>query len=92
MIWIGALLSISYFGPGFNISISGYLLLVLAGLFFLLDLLFDLIFGLFPFYKKMQGPVLPQGKVLRSLYRDGYQNSQEFPIYSVLYPLVRWLF
>ena len=92
LVWIGALLGISYFGPGFDIHITEYIILVLAGLFLLLDMLFDLVFGLFPFYSRMKAPVLPQRKVLRSLYKDGYQNYQEFPVYSVLYPLVRWLF
>ena len=90
--WLLALLAISYTGPGFDIQISGYIYLVLAGLFLVLDMLFDLIFGFLPFYKRMQEPVLPQGKILRSLYKDGFQNFQEFPVYSVLYPMMRWLF
>jgi hypothetical protein len=92
LVWMGALLGISYLGPGFDIHLSEYIYLVLAGLFLILDMLFDLIFGLLPFYKKMQEPVLPQGKVLHSLYKDGFQNFQEFPVYSVFFPLMRWLF
>ncbi|MFC2129713.1 J domain-containing protein, partial [Bacteroidota bacterium] len=92
LVWIGALLSISYFGPGFDISLTGYILLVLGGLFFLLDMVFDLLFGLFPFYKKMQKPVIAQGKILNSLYIKGYQNFMEYPVYSILYPLFKWLF
>jgi len=92
LVWIGALLGISFIGPGFDIRITGYLFLVLGGLFLLLDMLFDLIFGFFPFYKRMQEPLIRQGKVLRSLYKDGFQNCQELPVYSVLYPLMRWLF
>jgi hypothetical protein len=57
-----------------------------------LDMLFDLIFGFFPFYRSLQEPVIRQGKVLHSLYKDGFQNFQELPVYSVLYPLMRWLF
>lgn len=92
MAWIGALLGISIFGPGFDIHLTGYILLVLGGLFLILDMLFDLIFGLLPFYTRMQEPVLRQSKVLRSLYKDGFQNFLEYPVYSVLYPLMRWLF
>lgn len=91
-IWIIALLSISYLGPGFDIHITEYIFLVLAGLLLILDMLYDLVFGLFSFYKRMQEPVLPQGKILSSLYKDGFQNYQEYPVYSVLYPLFRWLF
>lgn len=92
LVWIAALLAISHFGPGFDISLSGYIYLVLAGLFFILDMAFDLLFGLFPFYKKMQIPVFMQGSVLNSIYNQGYQNYIEYPVYSIIFPLVRWLF
>lgn len=92
LVWIGALLAISSIGPGFDIHITGYLFLVLGGLVLLLDMLFDLIFGFFPFYRRMQEPVIRQGKVLVSLYKEGFQNFQELPGYSILYPLMRWLF
>ncbi len=92
IIWLGALSLISYPGPGFDISISGYVYLVVAGLLFLLDMIFDLLVGFLPFYRKMFKPLIKQGTILDSLYKDGYQNYQELPVYSVIYPLVRWLF
>ncbi|MGW8316233.1 MAG: J domain-containing protein [Bacteroidales bacterium] len=92
MIWIGALLLISETGPGFNIRTTAQVYIVIAGLLFLLDMLFDLVMGMFPFYPKLFRPVIKQGKVLDSLYRDGYQNYMELPVYSVLYPLFRWIF
>lgn len=92
IVWLLSLLGISYFGPGFDIHLSGYIYLVLAGLLLLLDMLYDLFFGLLPFYKEMRKPVVKQGRVLSSLYEDGFQNYQELPVYSVLYPLMRWIF
>jgi len=92
IIWMVCLGLISKIGPGFDIQISGYVYLVVAGLLFLLDMLFDLVIGLFPFYRRMFRPLIPQGKVLESLYGEGYQNYQELPVYSVIYPLFRWLF
>jgi len=59
---------------------------------FSLDMLFDLVIGIFPFYRKMFRPVIKQGITLDSLYKEGYQNYQELPVYSVMYPLIRWLF
>jgi hypothetical protein len=91
-IWLFALGMISKIGPGFDIQISGYVNLMVAGLLFLLDMIFDLVIGLFPFYRKLFRPLIAQGKVLESLYREGYQNYQELPVYSVIYPLIRWLF
>ena len=91
-IWIFSLFMISSMGPGFNIQISGYVYLVVAGLLFFLDMLFDLVIGIFPFYRKMFWPVIKQGTILDSLYKEGYQNYQELPVYSVMYPLIRWLF
>lgn len=91
-IWLFALGMISKIGPGFDIQISGYVYLVVAGLLFLLDMVFDLVIGLFPFYHKMFRPLIPQGKIMEGLYNEGYQNYQELPAYSVIYPLIRWLF
>lgn len=92
VIWIVALVAISTFGPGFNIQTSGYIYALIAGLLFLLDMGFDLIMGLFPFYRWMFRPLTRQGKIMDTLYREGYQNYQEIPIYSVVYPFLRWLF
>ena len=92
LIWLGSLSMISSLGPGFNIQISGYVYLVVAGLLFLLDMVFDLAVGFLPFYRKMFIPLIKQGTILDSLYKDGYQNYQELPVYSVIYPLIRWLF
>jgi len=91
-VWIVALCGISTFGPGLNIQTTGYVYVLIAGLLFLLDMFFDLVVGLFPFYRWMFRPVIKQGKIMDGLYREGYQNYQELPVYSVLYPLFRWLF
>ncbi len=92
LIWILALYKISKFGPGFNIQTTGNVYIVVAGLLFFLDMVFDLVLGFFPFYRKLFRPVVRQGKILESLYKDGYQNNMELPVYSVLFPIYRWLF
>jgi len=91
-IWILSLALISQFGPGLEVHVSGYVYLVLAGLLFLLDMVFDLVMGLFPFYSRLFIPVFKQGRNLDRLYGQGYQNYQEMPVFSVLYPLFRWIF
>jgi hypothetical protein len=55
-------------------------------------MLFDLVMGFFPFYRRLFRPLFKQGPVLESLYGDGYQNYLELPVYSIIYPLFRWLF
>lgn len=92
LIWLVCLALISSLGPGFDIQISGYVYLIVAGLFFLLDMVFDLVMGFFPFYRKLYRPIFKQGTIMDGLYREGYQNYQELPVYSVIYPLIRWLF
>jgi len=64
----------------------------MAGLLFFLDMVFDLVMGFFPFYHRLFRPLVPQGIILNSLYRDGYQNNMELPVYSVLFPIYKWLF
>ncbi len=92
VVWIVALSLISSLGPGFNIRISGYVYLVVAGLLFFLDMAVDLFMGFFPFYRWLFKPLIRQGRILDGFYREGYQNYQELPVYSVLFPLYRWLF
>ena len=92
LIWLVSLASISSLGPGFDIQISSYVYLVVAGLLFLLDMVFDLVMGFLPFYRRMFRPLIQQGTILDGLYKEGYQNYQELPVYSVIYPLIRWLF
>jgi hypothetical protein len=92
MIWLFALYMISVVGPGFNIRTTGYVYLVVAGLFFLLDMAFDLVMGFFPFYRWFFRPLIRQGKIMDGLYREGFQNYQELPVYSVFFPFFRWLF
>jgi len=91
-VWILSLYLVSVIGPGFNITVTGSVYILVAGLFFLLDMIFDLVMGMFPFYPRLFRPVIPQGAVMQSLYRQGYQNYQELPFWSVFYPLIRWLF
>jgi len=91
-VWLVSLSLISTFGPGLNIAISSYVYLVVAGLLFFLDMIFDLVMGIFPFYRSLFRPLVRQGAILDSLYKDGYQNYQELPVYSVFYPLYRWIF
>ena len=91
-IWIFALYQVSIFGPGFNVETTGSVYIVVAGLLFLLDMVFDLVMGLFPFYHRLFKPLVRQGKILQSLYEEGYQSYQELPVYSVVFPLFRWLF
>lgn len=91
-IWLFALFKISIIGPGFNIETTAYIYIVVAGLFFFLDMLFDLLMGLFPFYQRLFLPLIKQGTVLDSLYKEGYRNYQELPVYSVAYPLFKWIF
>ncbi|MCK4746664.1 MAG: J domain-containing protein [Bacteroidales bacterium] len=92
LIWLFALYKISKVGPGFNIQTTGNVYIMVAGLLFFLDMLFDLVMGLFPFYHRLFRPLIRQGTILSSLYRQGYQNNQELPVYSVLFPLFKWLF
>ncbi len=91
-VWLLALWLISSTGPGFNIEISGYVYIMVAGLFFFLDMIFDLVLGFFPFYAWLFRPLVKQGAVLDSLYRQGYRNYMELPVYSVVFPLYRYIF
>ncbi|MEX0987271.1 MAG: J domain-containing protein [Bacteroidales bacterium] len=91
-VWSLVILAISETGPGPDLTLNSYKFIVFAGLFFLLDMVFDLLLGFFPFYQKLFIPVVPQGKILSRLYQDGFRNYMEYPFYSILFPLYKWIF
>lgn len=91
-VWLLVFALLSEFGPGFNVRSSEYLYLSVAGLFLILDMVFDLVFGFFPFYNKLFYPIIRQGTKLTKLYKDGFQNYMEYPINSVVAPIYKWLF
>lgn len=92
VIWLLVMVSISEFGPGIDVELNEYKFIVLAGLIFLLDMLFDLLLGLLPFYQKLFRPLIRQGKILTKLYSEGFQNNIDYPVYSIFFPLFRWIF
>ncbi len=64
----------------------------IALLLFFLDMVLDLIFRILPFYPKIYLPLTKQPPVVIKLFRNGYQNYLDIPIWSTLYPFFRWLF
>ncbi len=92
IIWLFVLTKISILGPGLNIQTTSYVYISLASLLFLLDMIFDLVMGFFPFYHRLFRPLVKQGPVLDGLYKEGFRNYQELPVYSVAFPLFKWLF
>jgi len=91
-VWLIVLLFISNYGQGFIIELSDYKFLAMGGLFFLLDIVFDLFLGFFPFYPRLFKPLIKQGNRLSQLYKEGFQNYIEYPVYSMVYPFFRWIF
>ena len=66
-------------GPGFDIQLSSYVYLVVAGLLFLLDMVFDLVMGFLPFYRKLFRPLLKQGTITGFALQGGLSELPGAP-------------
>jgi hypothetical protein len=91
-IWMLVIISQSTLHPGFILESTEITPFYLVILIFFGDMVLDLIFKLFPFYKKLYQPVFRQGPVIDRLFREGYQNYLDIPVWSTVYPLFTWFF
>lgn len=92
IIWMAIIISQSTMYPGFIFTSSENTPVYLVVMGFFGDMAMDLIFRIFPFYKHIYKPIFSQGPVIDGLYRDGYQNYLDIPVWSTVYPLFTWFF
>ena len=91
-IWLVVIISQTTWYPGMVFYTTPMLGFFIALLLFFLDMVLDLIFRIFPFYPKIYLPLTKQPPVVIKLFRNGYQNYLDIPVWSTLYPFFRWLF
>ena len=76
--------------PGLVLKTSVYTPLYLVFLFVFGDMIMDLILRQMPFYSRLYIPLQKQSPNVMNYYKNGYQNYLDIPVWSTLYPLVRW--
>ncbi|MFN8207412.1 MAG: DnaJ domain-containing protein [Bacteroidales bacterium] len=89
-IWLSCLFLVSNYQHGWHIYTGPYIYLTVAILMFFLDVVID------PVLRSLLGqraitsffPLPPQEK---ALIRSGFQYYLEIPIWSTIYPIIRWL-
>jgi len=91
-IWMLVIISQSTLYPGFILDSTEYTPFYLVVLTFFGDMVLDLFLRVFPFHNQLYQPVFSQGVVIDRLFREGYQNYLDTPVWSTLYPLVTWFF
>jgi hypothetical protein len=91
-IWMLVIISQSILYPGFILESTEYTMFYLLVLLFFGDLVLDLLLKLMPFYNHIYQPIFPQGPVIDRMFREGYQNYLDIPVWSTIYPLFTWFF
>jgi hypothetical protein len=91
LIWAVIIFSLSTFYPDFQITTSQYTLVTFTIAAMFIDFFIDPITG-FIFRKKMWKPVLKQPPQIAHYFDLGYQNNLEIPVWSTIYPILRWIF
>jgi hypothetical protein len=92
IIWLIVIISQTTYYPGFVVYTTPISYFLVFAMLFFLDSILDLIFRLFPFYKYLYLPIPKQPEILKTLFESGYQNYLDIPLWSNLYPFLRWLF
>ncbi len=91
-LWMIVIISQTTFYPGLVFYTTDILGLFITLLLLFLDMVLDVVLRLFPFYPHFYLPITKQPPVVIRLFRNGYQNYLDVPVWSTLYPFLRWLF
>jgi hypothetical protein len=90
--WILVLILFTDFSDFPNIMTHDYIPVGVLSLLFFQDILIDPLIRLFTRKGKQVIPILPQPEPLKKWYLKGYQPYLEIPVWSTIFPLMKWLF
>lgn len=90
-IWMMVIISQTVVYPGLVFFTNEFLGLYVILMLLFLDMFLDLILRAFPFYPYIYQPLIKQPEIVEKLFRKGFQNYLDVPIWSTLYPFLRWL-
>ncbi|MCK4922692.1 MAG: hypothetical protein KAS71_16680, partial [Bacteroidales bacterium] len=90
-VWMMVMVSQTTIYPGLVLLSTDRLFAFIIILLLFLDMILDLIFRIFSFYRKLHFPLLKQPIIVQNLFGEGYQNYLDIPIWSTLYPFIRSL-
>ncbi len=90
--WMLVILLFTDFSSFPNLVTSDYILVGLVSMLFFQDILLDPLVRLFTRKGKQQMPILTQPEQLQTLYMKGYQPYLEIPVWSTVFPILKWLF
>lgn len=91
-IWMMVIISQSTLYPGFILDSTEFTPFYLVVLIFFGDMVLDLLLRILPFYHKLYEPIFPQGPLIDKLFKEGYQNYLDIPVWSTVYPFFTWIF
>lgn len=91
-IWSGVLINQTLYYPKLILITPDYFFAVVFFMLLFLDMVLDLFLRILPFYPRLHIPLFNQPGAVVSLYSRGYQNYLDVPVWSTLYPLIRWFF
>ncbi len=92
LVWMIIIISQTTAYPGLVFFTEEFLGLYIILMLLFLDMILDLVISAFPFYHKIYQPILKQPEIVKRLFKRGFQNYLDIPVWSTLYPFFRWLF
>jgi hypothetical protein len=92
LVWILLAVAFTDFSEFPNLITHEYFLVIVILMLFFQDMVIDPLVKLFTPKKKFLQPLLPQPESLNSLFKKGYQSYLEVPVWTTIFPLLKWLF
>ncbi len=89
--WLLLISALSDFHSFPNIRPTEFTVVGFTLMLFLQDLLIDPLLKLFISKKDISKPLIKQPKQLERLFNNGYQNYLEIPVWSTIFPLIKFL-
>ena len=90
--WLALITAFSDFSNFPNIMTHDYIVVGILLMLFFQDMLVDPLVRLFTRKGKSGMPLIHQPESMQQLYLKGYQPYLEIPVWSTVFPLVKWLF
>ena len=90
--WIVMIILFTDFSDFPNLRTGDYIMVGILLLLLLQDMVTDPFVQIIARKGRQLLPLLPQPELLRDWYKKGYQPYLEIPVWSTIFPLLKWLF
>jgi curved DNA-binding protein CbpA len=91
-LWLLVLIMLCRWNNFPDILPTDYLVVGAVSLLFFQDVLIDIVGKILFKKSNLEKPIIKQPLEIQKLFNQGYQDYLEIPVWSTIYPLIKWIF